>query len=197
MDKALKVISLEEQLQGLAECGISLASGVDRYLLTSLASREQYEKDPYRLLLIAMGGEAEANSAAEHVGYLSDDIWHFDSECIEDHGAYSTLAERIAVLAHGDLPLEQIEDYVDVEEGEAWLSFTLDGRHHRWQARVEDDWVDPSILSKFAALLASRNVGKRFTYIDLGGQDCLIGCATPEQSACLEARTGLKVEWLT
>lgn len=145
-----------------------------------------------------MGEEAEADSEAEYAGYLSDNIWHFDTECIEDHGSYVTIAERMAALAQGDLPLEKIDDYVDIEEGEAWLSFTLYGRSYKWTAKVDDDWVDPSIFSRFSDLLtSSRKVGKRFTYIDLGGQDCLIGCATPEQRACLESRTGLKVEWLT
>jgi len=38
---------------------------------------------------------------------------------------------------------------------------------------------------------------KRFTYLDLGGQDCLIGCCTPRQLASLNKNTGLNFEWLT
>jgi hypothetical protein len=63
--------------------------------------------------------------------------------------------------------------------------------------KVDDDWVDPYIFPRFTELLVVRNAGKRFTYIDLGGQDCLIGCATPGQRALLESKTGLKVDWLT
>jgi len=190
-------VPFDEQLRVLADCGITVSASTKPEYLAGLSSGKDFEDEPYSLLLCVMGDEAEDQSQSELSGYLSDNIWHFDTECIEDHGAYAAIADRMVALAQGDFPLQDIEDYVDVEEGDAWLSFTLDGRPYKWHARVDDDWVDPAIVSRLAGLLAGRNVGKRFTDIDLGGQDCLIGCATPEQRACLESRTGLKVEWLT
>jgi hypothetical protein len=190
-------IPLEDQLRVLTDCGIKLAPFITPEYLAHAVSGGGYEKDPYLLLLCVLGGEAEGESPEELFGYLSDNIWHFDTECIDDHGSYAAIASRMAVLAQGGLPLLNVEDYVDVEEGEAWLSFTLDDRSYKWPAKVDDDWVDPFIIAKLTELLDSRNVGKRFTYINLGGQDCLIGCATPEQRSCLESQTGLKVEWLT
>lgn len=115
---------------------------------------------------------------------------------LDDHGSYVAIARRLAVLAHPALPIEDVQDYVDVEQEEAWLSFKLDGRTEKWIAVVNDDWVDTTILVRFAALLETRSV-KRFTYIDLGGgQDCLIGCATPAQRKALMKATKLQVEWL-
>jgi hypothetical protein len=70
---------------------------------------------------------------------------------------------------------------VDFDSGRAGLSFELRGTTHRWPAKVTDDWVDPTILSRLAELLRGQRCGKRFTYIDLGGQGCLIGCSTAEQ----------------
>ena len=64
-------------------------------------------------------------------------------------------------------------------------------------AEVDSDWVDTSILTRFADLLTRRKTGRRFTYIDLGGQSCLIGGATPEGRDTLRAKTGLAVDWLT
>ena len=63
--------------------------------------------------------------------------------------------------------------------------------------KVDNDWVDTSVLSRFAEPLTTRATKKRFTYIDLQGQDCLIGCAPPELRAALESATKMKVEWLT
>lgn len=189
-------VPLNEQLLVLAECGISLAASVTPDVLTRSLSRESYEGEPYRLLLCIMGAETEAELHAGLATYPSDNIWHFDTESIEDQGSYAAIAQRMAVLAQGDLPLERVEDYVDLEGEEAWLSFSLDGRPYKWHATVDDDWVDPSILTQFTELLDSRKTLKRFTYIDLAGQDCLIGCATSEQRAFLEFRTGLKVDWL-
>ena len=188
--------ALEERLRVLAECGISLAHSVTPDSLTRLFSLALDEKEYYRDLLSVMGDEAEDGAQAAPSGYLSDNIWHFDTECIEGDGSYAAIAQRMVELAQGDLPLENIEDFVDLEEGEAWLSFSLDGKAYKWIAKVDADWVDPSIPPKFDELLVSRNAGRRFTYINLGGQDCLIGCATPKQRTALEARTGLEVFWL-
>src|SRR5690348_12241829 len=140
-------VSFEQQLANLANCGIKLASGVTREALLESCDRETFEADPYRMLLVCMGGEAESESQAGETGYPSDNIWHFDTECIEDHGSYAAIARRMKDLAQGELPLEDITDYVDIEEGEARVAFRLAGQSYRWDAKVEDDWVDPSILS--------------------------------------------------
>jgi hypothetical protein len=186
-------ISVEEQLKILSGCGIRLQPDITIEHLLASFDRESYEAEPYVLLLTTIGGELEV----EPFKYASDDIWHFDTECIEDHGDYTKIAHRMRDLAGSALPLEDIDDYVDIEEDEAWLSFKLNGEDYKWAATVEDDWVDPNIISQFAELLAERNVGKRFTYFDLGGQDCLIGCSSPEQLERLKNETGLNFQWLT
>ena len=187
--KPQKHVPFEDQVRVLENCGVALRPGVACERLLQSFSREQFEADPFRLLLCAMGEEAEPD-------YPSDKIWHFDTECIEDHGDYQRIASRMRTLAQGDLPLANIEDFVDLESGTAWLAFSIDGKSERWTAKVEDDWVDPQILSRFAGLLESRKTARRYTCISLEGQDCLIGCATKDEKVCLEQATGLKVEWL-
>lgn len=184
--------SAEEQLQNLSACGISLKPGMSKEILFTEYEPEDYVNEPYLLLLIALGGETEE----EPYGFLSSDIWHFDTECIEDHGDYAGIALRMEGLADGDLPLEGVEDYVNVEEGRAWLSFSLDKQYYRWELEVEDDWVDTRVFEEFDSLLRGRHQNKRFTYLDLGGQDCLIGCSTPEQLEKLRTVSGLKFRWL-
>ena len=144
------------------------------------------------LLLIVLGGEAEE----EPYGFLSLNIWHFDTECIEDHGDYARIAMRMEELAGGDFSLEGIEDFIDLEVGKAWLAFRLDNQDYRWELEVDNDWVDTQIFSKFDSLLRDRQTNKRFTYLGLDGQDCLIGCSTPEQLEKLKATTGLGFQWL-
>ena len=85
-------VSLEEQLRVLEKGGIALASNVRLDSLIRSYSREQLEKDPYLLLLCALGGEAEDELQAGEFGYPSNQVWHFDTECIEDHGAYQEIA---------------------------------------------------------------------------------------------------------
>jgi hypothetical protein len=191
----LRRVTLEEQLRVLAECGICLLPAVTPDALTRSFSRQQYEQEPYRLLLCVMGDMDEGDEKSAASDYLSNNIWHFDTECVEGDGSYVALAERMATLAQGDLPLENIEDHV--EDGEVWLAFSMNGQQYKWNAKFDGDWVDPSIPPRFDELLGARNSTRRFTYINLGGQDCLIGCATPEERAELEANVGLQVLWLS
>ena len=185
-------VTLEHQLEILSSCGIRLLPEIAINHLLASFDREEFESEPFLLLLTTLGHELET----EPYTYPSDDIWHFDTECIEDHGDYARIAHRFVDLSNGSLPLESIDDYVDIEEGEAWVSFELDGDDYKWTAEVTDDWVDPAIISQFAKLLADRDVGKRFTYLDLKGQDCLIGCGSPEQIEKLRRLTGLNFVWL-
>ena len=132
---------LVEQLHALAECGIRLSPDVTPELLAKRFSPEGSEKDSSRLLCV-LGEEINVDPENDkRSGYFSDDIWHFDTECIEGDGSYAAIAERMSILAKGDLPLRNVEDDIDLEEGVAWLSFTLDGQRHKWPLKVDDDWV--------------------------------------------------------
>ena len=99
-------------------------------------------------------------------------------------------------LSGGELPLTDIQDEVDIEQNKAWLSFRLDGQEIRWEPKVNDDWIDAEILSDFAQLMKRRKTQKQLTYLDLKGQDCLIGCCTSEEFTQLKKVTGLNFVWL-
>ncbi len=185
-------VAIQQQLETLGRCGIRPKDGIGINELLESFDREQYESDPYELLLVRLGGELER----EPYPPISDDIWHLDTECIEDHGDYARVARRIQALAKGELPLMDIRDYVDVEAGEAWLAFTIGGREIKWGAKVNHDWLDTDMLDNFRQLLAERGSKRRLTYYDLRGQDCLIGCSTPAEFSDLKKLTGLKFEWL-
>jgi len=192
MKKATMGTTFEDQLQSLANCGIRLVPEVTPDCLIQAHDRSAFESEPFVLLLCAMGAELDV----EPYVFPSDAIWHFDAECIEDHNDYVRIAQRLSDLAAGDLPLDEVNDFVDVEESDAWVSFRIDGKTVKWEAEVDNDWVDATILSRFAELLRSRGTGRRYTYLDLDGQDCLIGCATPEMLEELRSTTGLDFVWL-
>lgn len=185
-------VSAEEQLETLSACGISLKPDVSQEILFAQYEPKDFENEPHLLLLVVMGGEAEE----EPFGFLSNNIWHLDTECIEDHGDYARIAMRVKELSGDELPLEEINDYVDVEEGKAWLAFRLDKRDYKWELEVDNDWVDTRIFTEFDTLLRGRQGNRRFTFLDLEGQDCLIGCSGPEQLEKLRATTALNFRWL-
>ena len=71
LDRVLhRPVSLETQLQVLAECGIRLHPDVTVNDLLFSSEREQYEKQPYRLLLCVLGSESERDPTS----FLCDDI---------------------------------------------------------------------------------------------------------------------------
>src|SRR5260221_470621 len=77
-------------------------------LLHSLGGTMQSPVD-WMLLLAVLGSDVERGNYER----ISDDIWNFDAECIEDHGAYVDVVSRFVTLAKGALPLTGIADYVD------------------------------------------------------------------------------------
>ncbi len=185
-------IKLEDQVATLGACGIHLRPQFNIDVLLEKFPREKYEESRYVGPLLAMG------STLEHEPFtpLSDNVWHLDTECIEGPGSYVHIAERMRDLAFPDLPLENIRDHVDIANGDAWLEFELNGETIHWGARVKEDWIDPAILSNFCQLQLARNTPRRFTYLDLKGQDCLIGCNTEENLRKLRQRTGIRFTWL-
>ena len=185
-------IALEEQLEHLAECGIHLKPEFTVETLLESFEREKYEERAYIGAVIRLGGELER----EPFTPLSNNLFHLDTECIEGPGDYVRVATRMYDLAQGELRMENLRDHVDIENGDARLEFELDGETVQWRARVDNDWIDPEILSNFCGLLASRSTGRRYSYLDLKGQDCIIGCATEEELRRLRKLTGMNFTWL-
>jgi hypothetical protein len=185
-------MTLYAQLDMLADCGIAPRNGVGPAELLARHGERDYETSPFKLLL------AELGSDSGEPPYLptSDNVWHMRAECIAGGGDYVRVAQRMATLAADALPIESVHDEFDLRRGVAWLSFTLRGREFRWPAKIEERWIDPMILSRFAVLLEAQDTDRRYICLDLGGQDCLLGCATEEQFSSLRKRTGLDFEWL-
>jgi hypothetical protein len=110
-------VTFEEQLRVLGRAGSRCRRASRPKLCSSRTVARSFEKEPYWLLLCTLGGEAELPEQAGPSGYPSDDMWHLDTECIEDDGAYAAIARRLAAISHGALPLEDVEDHVDVGGG--------------------------------------------------------------------------------
>ena len=185
-------MTLYDQLDALAACGIAPRQGIGPAELLTRHRERAYETSPFKLLLAELGAESEEPPHQP----LSDNVWHMRAECAARGGDYVTIAHRMATLAGDVLLIESVHDEFDLRRGVAWLSFTQRGEPHRWPAKIEERWIDPNILSRFALLLEAQDAALRYTCLDLGGQDCLIACATDEQFAALRKVTGLAFEWL-
>ena len=179
--------TLEAKLEELKACGLQLAPPFTIDELLKSWDRSEYEKEGFDLVLFGLGMTEEQ----EPWRYHSVNLWHFDTECIEDNGDYKNIAERFAEMTQGSLRLEDVKDHVDIEAGEAWLSFRFKGKQIKLDWKVRDDWVDETIFHKFAELLKEADPSKMYIYYDLEGQDCIVGCVTKKDFECLRSK-GMK-----
>lgn len=184
--------SLYDQLDALAGCGIALREGTGPAELLARHAEREYETTPFKLLLSELGRESEEPPHSA----LSADVWLTHADCIAQAGDYISFANRMAALAGNALPLELVRDEFDIRNGLAWLMFTLHGKELRWPAKIEERWIDPNILSRFAALLVAQETDRRYICLDLGGQDYLLSCVSEQQLGGLRKVTGLAFEWL-
>jgi len=81
-------------LTELATVGIELRPGVGVDQLTATHARVGIEKGAFEMLFAVMGDEQLDPKMFEVLEPLSDDVWHFDTEAIEDHGAYVRFVEN-------------------------------------------------------------------------------------------------------
>lgn len=122
---------------------------------------------------------------------FSDDVWHFDTEAIEDRGAYVEIARNLARLANGALENASFFDFVDIEGEVAWFEIEFNGARERITLKVDDDWVDPRFFHWFNEQLEKTGSNRRVAAHGLG-QDCLIICKAPSEIAKLNRALGLK-----
>lgn len=171
-------IPLEEQLKALADCGVTLSPEATVNDLFMFHSREEHEATPYKELIPTLGFEMERDSFAPFCNRL----WMCDYERVEDHGAYADVITRLQQMTEESLPISGITDHVDVEAETAWVEFDLAGSRIHWDAKVDDDWLDPYIVIKFDSLLKTHKTPFRIysNHTDFG-QSAFFACFTPTE----------------
>jgi hypothetical protein len=88
-----------------------------------------------------------------------------------------------------------VRDSVDVEGGTAWIACEIDGRTHRFEPRVDDDWFDGAVLGWLGSLAAARGGPRRLMFAETGGQGIVVLFGTSAQRGGLRRATGLELRW--
>src|SRR5215475_14835428 len=117
-------MTIEEKLNALAQYGLKLRDQFGEPDLADSWGREALDEPGWNLALVCLGMTQEEPPWTPHC----DNLWHFDTECIEGEGSYAQIAKRMAEMAQGSLPLSDFQDRVDIEEGKAWLRFKCQGK---------------------------------------------------------------------
>jgi hypothetical protein len=195
--------TLEEMLAELASCDVTLRDGIpiERLFLAGTKneleiSRSTIENGGFEGLLTAMGQQPYDQDTLEDVDPLSDGVWHFDSECIYDHGDYKRIIDNLCRLTRGDLGFDHVRDYVDVQQRIAWVELNRSSKIDRLDIKIRNDWVDERVFSEAQRRLVEAGSERRFAVQNLG-QDCLIVCQTSDLLKRLNSVSGLRfrVEW--
>lgn len=189
---AKRRLTLERKLEILAGCGLQLAEPFSSADLAKSWNRELFEKPGFDMALVGLGMTEERKPWRAYCVNL----WNLDRRCIERHGDYKRIAERMVQMTQGTLILKDIKDHVDIKKEIAWFSFLFRGRRFKVNCKVENDLLDTGIFASFVKLLKVADPSRVYIYYDLGGQDCIIGCVLKEELKMLNKR-GIKFALLT
>jgi len=137
--------------------------------------KRRIEKGGFEALLIAM---------SDH----SNDVWHFDTEAIYDHGDYKDIVDNLCRLSNGVLVFDEVRDFVDIAKGIARVELIRGGKTERIDLIVNDDWVDEAIFAALQSRLIATGTERRFAVKGLI-QDVLVACLTPQQMHDLRRAT--------
>ena len=156
-------MELEAQLQELSGLGLTLNEGVNIDDLLYSFGRDDYENRPFDLILFVLGTEVERQPWGRS---FCSSVWNFDSECIYETGDYVAIVQRLCELADCKGRITDLEDFIDVESGDAWLAYKVDGNQRGYTVTLEDDWVDVSVISQAMGDIESD--GFRFYFLENG-----------------------------
>lgn len=189
---AKKLVPFDKQLEIFSKLGFKLNPGISVDDVNRWGGKKKFDEPPFRMLYITLGQTIEREPWTP----LTDRVWDFDVEAVEDNGAYIEIMKNLERISRGEIKFENLKDSVDIEKGIAWVSFSLRGKSYRWNLEVDDDWADPSLFTKIVELTKSLETKGRYTYFNTGGQNAVIGFETPESREAFVKATGLKIEWL-
>jgi hypothetical protein len=159
----VKAIKLEEQLAKLAELGLKFDDGISIEDVLYSFDRKDYEERPYDLILFVLGIEVERAPWGRSV---CSRVWNFDTECIDSTGDYVRIVKRLCRVAGRPDCVTDVNDFVDIEAGRAWLRYKVNGTERNWSVKVKDDWAD-TLTVKHVMKDIERD-GYRFYFKDNG-----------------------------
>lgn len=173
-------VPVDDQILKLQECGIKVNPEAKKEDLFTLTSESEMEKTPFRGVIEGLAMNLERNPFLP----ICNKLWLCDYERIEDGGDYKSIIERLDLMTDGALGIKNITDSVELGNRVAWVEFEWNGSKIHWDAKFEDDWMDPYIVVKFDSLLKESNAGIRIysNHTDYG-QSALFASFTKDEWA--------------
>ena len=187
------LLTFEEQVAKLKLLGFKINDGVEEYDLNRWGGLHEFEYSPFELLYRTLGQKMQREPWLP----VCDRCWDLETDSVEGSGSYIRILHNLQRISRGELCFSNLEDYVNLEEKQAWVSFEVNGDYYKWNLEVDDDWIDPDIFSNVVALTYRYSTYGKFTYYSSGGQNVVVGYETAVALEKLKAVTGLGIEWLS
>lgn len=186
-------VPLETQIEELKGAGLTLAA--DRTVDEMLTSwpRDQYETDPYLLILVMYGSEV----AAEPWGrFFCECVWNFDAECMAEAGDYVRVFESILRITGQPKLATLMSDNFRFDAEACEIRYTINGRERVLKANVDNDWVDYEAVAAFVRDIETTiGNGRRFWAADNGQAAVLLFITDAEASKINALRADVLVRY--
>lgn len=157
-DEAFKKI-IQNKLDILAGMGIRAKDEDFIEWLLEDWGKDRDESDLFTEVLYSLFGEREVNGIWTP---LSDDVYWFDEECIEDDSDYECIIKRLSEITKGELSLRNIKAAIDHDNRAVSLSFEHNKVKYDWNPCYRYDWFDENIITKMNGLLQEQGSNKFF-----------------------------------
>lgn len=152
--------SFENQLKVFTDLGYLINDGITNDDIINIWGKERIGSGPFVILYLSLGSEIFKDGNRI---FITDNCWHFDTECIEDTGSYVSIIKNLGRISNGELDFKNISDIVDWDNEKASISFEINNDIYDWELEFYDDWVDPGLFTKIVQLTKKYNTNGRFT----------------------------------
>lgn len=161
-------------------------------------SRVYTEGFPYYSILSDVGA-GEYDDDTYEWSPTSGKVYWFDFEGWDISQDYIDIMKGFQAIGGDDFILTDMKEdmsQADWENGTGTVAvlFSMDGQSYRFQAKMENDWMDGDFIGFFNRALEECGKEKRLYCMGDNGQGAIVFYNTGEWAGEFEAKTGIKLE---
>ncbi len=191
-DYQRKYPGVKQQLKIFKSLGFVLNEGVSDEDVYQMWGSETYKGyNPFTLLYIHLGSTMEKEPWTP----ITNQVWYFDTEAIEDSGSYVNILKNLERISQGEIKFSNVSDTIDFENEKASVCFDLNGESYKYDLEFDSDWADPRLFTNIVELTKKYETKRKFTYFGIS-QDLVIGYSSEEELMEINKKTQLGITWL-
>jgi hypothetical protein len=189
---SVSIVSFDDQLKVFQKLGFEFNPGTDSSDLNRWGGRKRYEDQPYSVMYMALGGNIDRTPWTP----ITNKCWHLDRENIKAKDGYTGILKQIQRISGGDIQLENLKEEIS-SGGISTISFQAKGISFNWKLHIADGAFDADLFSNLVDLGLQLKTIKKFTLLEIGGENVVIGYENRDGLYAIRKATGLHISWMT